>query len=100
MDSPAEFTYTKAWQSTVGTSSSKNPCWGFRFSMYPAASNAHLKALRLIFLFVSVWVEIVCQEQSTFSPEKTKRPIQTFLTFLSVECSYRPNSLGSARSER
>nr|DAU75244.1 MAG TPA: hypothetical protein [Caudoviricetes sp.] len=24
----------------------KNPCWGFRFSMYPAASNAHLKALR------------------------------------------------------
>ena len=46
-DSPADRTYKKAWQSTVGTSSSKNPCWGFRFSMYPAASNAHLKALRL-----------------------------------------------------
>ena len=40
-------TYKKAWQGTVGTSSSKNPCWDFRFSMYPAASNAHLKALRL-----------------------------------------------------
>ena len=47
MDAPADNTYKKAWQSTVGTSSSKNPCWGFRFSMYPAASNAHLKALRL-----------------------------------------------------
>lgn len=47
MDTPAGNTYKKAWQSTVGTSSSKNPCWGFRFSMYPAASNAHLKALRL-----------------------------------------------------
>ena len=78
----------------------KKSLLGFRFSMYPAASNAHLKALRLNFLFVYVWVEIVCQEQSTFSPEKTKRPIQTFLTFLSVECSYRPNSLGLARSER
>lgn len=47
MDTPADNTYKKAWQSTVGTSSLKNPCWGFRFSMYPAASNAHLKALRL-----------------------------------------------------
>ena len=25
----------------------KKSLWGFRFSMYPAASNAHLKALRL-----------------------------------------------------
>ena len=47
MDTPADNTYKKAWQSTVGTSSSKNPWWGFRFSMYPAAFNAHLKALRL-----------------------------------------------------
>ena len=47
MDTPEDNTYKKAWQSTVGTSSSKNPWWGFQFSMYPAASNAHLKALRL-----------------------------------------------------